>query len=278
MTLRSWSIGLTLRTDTAKMLLEKIASSDRDSHPPIRYLMDARSLLDRLLESSQRASQTGIRMARERTVVPTGGDEHTAMLKGAGAGALGAGAVALLFGSKGTRKFAKKAAKLGGTAALGAIAHKAFSEWQARQGTGSSSTLKPDFDKFAATGTPIDALADADATLRSESIVRAMISAARADGHVDERELELISEQIESLGLERDVTRFLLAELGRPVDVQRIAALADTPETAAELYLASALVVDLESAEERVYLERLAAAMNLESAVVERLEAPLQEG
>ena len=106
--------------------------------------------------------------------------------------------------------------------------------------------------------------------------MQAMISAARADGHVDDEEMNLITQQIKNLGLEQDVTRFLLSEMSKPVTVERIAALADTRETAAELYIASAMVVDMDSVDERTYLDRLASAMQLDTTLVQRLEAPLR--
>lgn len=250
--------------------------------------MDAKAILDGLLDKSQRATQAGMQMAEERKIIPPAGDERTAMLKGAGAGALAAGAVALFFGSKGTRKFAKKAAKLGGTAAIGGLAYKAYTSWQeqqAQQGAGtrpqafksaSTGTGSLNLDQFDI-GTPINNLAAEPASLRSEALMQAMITAARADGHVDEDEMSLITQQIQSLGLEQDVTRFLLAEMSKPVDAARIASLADTPETAAELYIASAMVVDMDSTEERVYLDQLASALNFDQNLVSQLEAPLRD-
>lgn len=250
--------------------------------------MDAKAILDGLLDKSQRATQAGMQMAEERKIIPPAGDERTAMLKGAGAGALAAGAVALFFGSKGTRKFAKKAAKLGGTAAIGGLAYKAYTSWQeqqAQQGAGtrpqafksaSTGTGSLNLDQFDI-GTPINNLAAEPASLRSEALMQAMITAARADGHVDEDEMSLITQQIQSLGLEQDVTRFLLAEMSKPVDAARIANLADTPETAAELYIASAMVVDMDSTEERVYLDQLASALNFDQNLVSQLEAPLRD-
>lgn len=253
--------------------------------------MDARKILDSLLDSSQRATQAGLKMAEEKSIIPPAGDERTALLTGVGTGALAAGAVALLFGSKGTRKFAKKAVKLGGTAAIGGLAYKAFTQWQASQkhdaaqsGTHDTSALTVpgslsgktlDLDQFEV-GTPIADLSDIQASVRSESLIRAMISAARADGHIDDDEMALITQQINNLGLEKDVTRFLLEELNKPIDVKSIAALADSPETAAELYLASALVVDMDSPSERTYLDKLAIAMNLDGSMVAQLEEPLR--
>lgn len=258
--------------------------------------MDARAILDGLLDKTQRATQTGMQIAEDKALIPPAGDERTAMLKGLGTGAAAAGAVALLFGSKGTRKFAKKAAKLGGTAAIGGLAYHAFSKWQAAQQQGAQNTGRPkgspsgagggimpgsttgkslNLDQFQP-GTPIADLDKLQASVRSESLIRAMISAARADGHIDDAEMALIRQQIENLGLEKDVSQFLLAELNKPVNVESIAALADTPETAAELYLASALVVDIDDQQERAYLDSLARAMNFDAQMVAHLEQPLR--
>jgi uncharacterized membrane protein YebE (DUF533 family) len=246
--------------------------------------MDARAILDGLLENTQQATRSAMQMAEEKDILPPAGDERTAMLKGVGTGALAAGAVALLFGSKGTRKFATKAVKLGGTAAIGGLAYKAFTEWQASQAhpqgspspqTASASNSSLNLDQFEH-GKPIASLSQIDAAVRSESIIQAMISAARADGHIDSGELALITRQINSLGLDKEVSDFLLAELNKPVDVAAIAALADTPETAAELYIASAMVADMDSPAERSYLDSLAREMGLDPEMVKRLEEPLR--
>ena len=119
-------------------------------------------------------------------------------------------------------------------------------------------------------------LAAQQASLCSESIMRAMITAARADGHVDEEEMILITQQIDNLGLEQDVTRSLLSEMSKSVDVTRIAAVADLREMAANLYIASAMVVDIDDTDERTYLDKLAAALGLDVELVEQLEAPLR--
>lgn len=247
--------------------------------------MDAKAILEGLLEKSQRATHAGIKMAEDRRAIPPAGDERTAMLKGAGAGALAAGAIALLFGSKSTRKFAGKAAKLGGTAAIGGLAYKAYTNWQAQQTNTSQQpaqlSASPSYggvlnlSQFDI-GTPINELAENAASKRSESLMQAMITAARADGHVDDDEMTLITQQINNMGLEQDVTRFLLSEMSKPVDVARIAALADSPETAAELYIASAMVVDMDDEVERTYLDELALAMNLDAQLVSQLESPLR--
>jgi uncharacterized membrane protein YebE (DUF533 family) len=83
----------------------------------------------------------------------------------------------------------------------------------------------------------------------------------------------VINGQLQSLGLEDDITTFLLNELDTPMNIDTIAASADTPETAAELYLASAMVVDFAQAKEREYLDALAQALNIDSALARKLES-----
>jgi uncharacterized membrane protein YebE (DUF533 family) len=225
--------------------------------------MDTKAILDNLLETSQRATRKGVEMAESKLNVPESGPERDQMLDGMKKGALAAGAIALLLGTKGGRRLTGTAVKVGGLAAVGGLAYKAFNEWQ--QGQGGAAPVD--------TGTPIDQLAEPAANKRSEAIVRAMIMAAKADGHIDANERLVINGQLQSLGLEDDITTFLLNELDTPMNIDTIAASADTPETAAELYLASAMVVDFAQAKEREYLDALAQALNIDSALARKLES-----
>ena len=55
----------------------------------------------------------------------------------------------------------------------------------------------------------------------------------------------------------------------------QIAALADSPEAAGEIYLVSAMFVDKDIEQERRYLEALAQAMGLSSQITVQLESQL---
>ena len=82
--------------------------------------MDARGLLDQLLQAGRELATQGKGMAEKGLGVPAEGPQRDAMLSGLGKGALGAGALGLLLGSKGGRKIAGSALTLGGLAsALG---------------------------------------------------------------------------------------------------------------------------------------------------------------
>lgn len=155
-------------------------------------ILDAKVILDNLLDTSQKATKKGLEIAEQKLGVPESGEQRELMLDGLSKGALAAGAVAILLGTEGGRKLTGTALKVGGVAAVGGIAYKAYNEWQQQQAT----TIRD-------TGTPIADLAETEANTRSEAIVKAMISAAKSDGHVDNEEQKLISAKIESLGLNR---------------------------------------------------------------------------
>lgn len=227
--------------------------------------MDPKTILDSLLDKSQAATKAGIEMAEEKQLLPPEGQERDAMLKGLGAGAAAAGALALLLGSKSGRRLTTTALKVGGTAAIGGYAYKALKDWQANSAAGAAQDL----------GEPIAQLPSSLASARSEHVIKAMISAARADGHIDAQEQARIKERINAMNLEKDVAEFLLEEMSLPHDVGRIASLADSPEAAAEMYMASAMVIDAGGDSEKVYLAELANALNLSDELVQSLQKPI---
>jgi uncharacterized membrane protein YebE (DUF533 family) len=107
---------------------------------------------------------------------------------------------------------------------------------------------------------------------RSRALFRAMIAAAKADGHIDDKERAEIQSRIRQIGLEDDARLMLEAELARPLDAAEVAAAADSPEAAAEIYLASLFVIDVDEPAERAYLDKLAAALKLQPALARQLE------
>ena len=100
-----------------------------------------------------------------------------------------------------------------------------------------------------------------------------MLGAAKADGHIDDRERELIDAQIADLTGDRALEAWVDQELRKPVDPADIAARATTPELAAEMYLASLLMIDEESFMEKAYLDELARRLQLDEALRAELHA-----
>ena len=183
------------------------------------------------------------------------------MLGGAGGGALAAGAMGLLLGNKKARKFGGKALTYGGLAALGVIAYKAYGNWQAQQAS-------------APQGEPqtIDRLPAAQVEQHSQGILKALVAAAKADGHVDERERALIEGEFTKLDNDQELQHWLHAELNKPLDPTDVARAASTPEMAAEMYIASVMLVDEENFMEKAYLDELARQLKLEPGLKLELE------
>lgn len=211
--------------------------------------------------------------------------------KGAAAG----GILGLLLGGKKPKKLAKTALTYGGAAVVGGLAYRAWQNWQTQKGgggaaapaqtppqapapqprqpiaMGSEPILPPPAD------TPFLPSNEADQQALSRALVRAMIAAAKADGHVTPEEQSRIFEHLNSLSLERDDQAFVLEELGKPLDIEAVAAEAKTPEQAAEIYAASLLAIDPSGPAERGYLGLLAARLKLDPALVEQLHASIAE-
>ena len=99
-----------------------------------------------------------------------------------------------------------------------------------------------------------------------------MISAAKSDDHIDAEEHAQIQRQIGALGLGAEEKAALFDYFGQPSDPAAVAASARTSEQRAELYLASALTVDPDTAEERQYLDELARHLNLPAGLRDYLD------
>lgn len=183
-------------------------------------------------------------------------------LSGKGGAALAGGALGLLLGSKKGRKVGGKVLTYGGLAALGVVAYKAYSNWQQQQ---SSAAVQREPQT-------IDQLPAPEAEQHSHAILRAIIGAAKADGHIDDKERQLIDNEIARLTSDDALQHWFDAELKKPLDPAEIASSAATPEMAAEMYLASVLVVDEENFMERSYLTELARQLKLDPALKAELE------
>ncbi len=118
----------------------------------------------------------------------------------------------------------------------------------------------------------VAALSDDASLVRSRLLVKAMVAAAKADGQIDEKERLSINMQISRLGLDNDSASFIADEMVKPLDAKGIAAEVDTPETAAEIYLVSRAIIDIDSEKERTYLDELEKALDLPVELVVELD------
>ena len=227
--------------------------------------MITRGLLDQLLKSGQSLLQNN--GGKPSGNNPGGTAGLTDLLGGAGGSAMAAGALGLLLGSnKSVRKIGGNAVTYGGLAALGVMAYKAYGNWQNQQAS-------------APQGEPqtLDRLPAVQAEQHSQAILKALVAAAKADGHIDSRERELIEGEFSKLNNDPQLQQWLQAELNKPLDPAEVARAASTPEMAAEMYLASVLLVDEEHFMERAYLDELARQLKLDPTLKGELEAQVRQ-
>lgn len=177
---------------------------------------------------------------------------------------LGGGALGLLLGSKRGRRMGGSALKYGAIAGIGVLAYKA---WQNR-GDG-----QPEQQQ----GQPMEQLQGATQEQRSLALLQAMIMAARADGHIDDQERSLITEQINQLGADDEMNRWVEQQLQAPLDAEALAKQADSPQAAREMYLISVAVIDDQNAMERAWLDQLGGALGLDAALRGELERQVRE-
>ncbi|MGY4490307.1 tellurite resistance TerB family protein [Pseudomonas sp. TE3610] len=218
--------------------------------------MNTRGLLDQLLKSG-----TDLLQGKGSAPSSPATGALGSLLSGAGGGALAAGAMGLLLGNKKARKIGGQALTYGGIAAVGVLAYKAWSNWQAQQHTAPREPAQT-----------LDRLPAAQAEQHSQAVLKALIAAAKADGHVDARERELIEGQFQQLTADPQLQQWLHAELNKPLDPVDVARAAGTPEMAAEMYLASVMMVDEAQFMERTYLDELARQLSLDAALKAELE------
>jgi len=194
-------------------------------------------------------------------------------MKGAGGGALAGGLAAILLGTKTGREFGGEALKLGGVAAVGALAYKAYRDWQAGKEVPAAPPAQPSVPMLPAPGgTPFNPSTESGQQKLARHLLRAMIAAAKSDGHVDADEQARIFAEMDKLPLAADDKAFVMDELRAKLDIDAVAGAAETPEEAAEIYTASLLAIDIDNAAERGYLAMLAARLKLDDALVAHLQ------
>lgn len=225
-------------------------------------MLDPKKLLDDLLGSKIPGTQSTVRdKAGQATQLAK--DNPLA------AGAL----VAVLLGTGTGRKVTGSALKIGGLAAVAGLAYKAYQNYQQGNKPADAAGKEPELlPPPADTGFhPADApQGEHEFAL---TLVRAMIAAANADGHIDDAERKKIADKLALSGLNSEVEEFLNAEIARPLSIDDLVKLAETDAQKLELYTMSRLTIDPDSRVERGYLDMLAGRLKLPDDLIDHVEA-----
>jgi len=177
-------------------------------------------------------------------------------------GGLAALAGALLGGGKSS---ARGAVGGGGLAMLASLAMAALRK------TGQAPSRTPRAFMEAETAEAKQAL-DEDA----EIIVKAMINAAKADGRIDEKEIQKIIGKLEKGGLTEEEKAFFISEAEKPMDLDKVVNSSQGKiDKAAEIYAASLLAIKVDTPAEQAYMKQLAAGLKLHPEVASYIEQTL---
>lgn len=227
-------------------------------------MFDAKKLLDQMMGAAETYA----------------GKQNVDKVKGAIAAnpglaqAAGVGLAALLLGTKGGRKMAGSAAKLGGLAVVGGLAYQAYQNWQASKAGGEA---LPQAAPRELAPPPAETPFAGSEQERATTFLVAMIASAKADGHIDAEEQKRIYGQLNEQVVGAEAKAFLMDEMMAPLDLAKIASLATSHERAVEIYAASCMAIDLDHADERAYLDQLATTLRLEPALTEEIEKAVVE-
>jgi len=225
-------------------------------------MIDPKQLLDQVLGS---AAAGNARNAGREIVGRLDATKGSQAFAG---GAVAGGLLGLLMG--GGRRHGGGLLGYGGAAALGAIALQAYQNYQRQQGGGAQR-----FGDVASAALP-HASPAADGTPFELVLVRAMVGAAKADGHIDAAEQQRLFAEVERLGLDADAKAYIFDLLTQDVDLYDLARAATTPEQGAEIYLAARLAIDPDEPSERAYLDALATRLGLPAELRAQLDGAQQ--
>ena len=107
----------------------------------------------------------------------------------------------------------------------------------------------------------------------SELVLRAMINATKADGQVDQNEINRIMGKFDEIGVDAEGKNYLLEQLQKPMETERLIAEAQgQPELAAQMYAASLMAIEVDTEKEKEYLNKLSTGLGLDPPVVASIQ------
>jgi uncharacterized membrane protein YebE (DUF533 family) len=187
---------------------------------------------------------------------------------------LAAGGLGALVGSilGGGSSSAKGAAGGGALALLGSIALQALRSSQQKT---QQEEINPAQQLAAGLRAPENASEKKQVQSIVDVTVKAMINAAKADGRIDEDEMQKIVGELQEDGVSQAEREYLLAEVRKPMSTDEIVRAVPNPQVAAQIYAASLLAIEVDTPAEKAYLQTLARGLNLDNRVVNQIHAAL---
>ncbi len=193
------------------------------------------------------------------------------------------GLAGLIFRRCSPRRLKNYVLNLGGIAAISGIAFSAWQNWNTLADQSATGDQGSSPDAVAVPSQPaspplllgtnfLPASEHAQQKL-ARTLVRAIISAAKAGGSLSPVEQHKTYKALKAMRLPQLHKDFLIEELVAPKNMRTLVDAATSPEVAATMYLASILIIQGDTMAEKDYLNLLAARLRLAPDLVAHLHA-----
>ena len=110
---------------------------------------------------------------------------------------------------------------------------------------------------------------------RADILLKAMINAAKADGVIDQNELDRILGNLSENAVDADDIAFIRAEMQKPADLVGLIRSVPNQEVGIQVYAASLLANEGDKISERAYLSELAEGLSLDSTSIDYVHRSL---
>lgn len=233
-----------------------------------------------------------------------GGLSKSGALSGFMGGVAGGGLTSMVASKKG-RKVGKSALKVGALAAVGGLAWKAYQQYSTNKQS-EGATLQPlhnaqpqlqahvssanaysaptrtqpsqfDFRPAAIEQKAFEEVVQEDNEQGQLILMRAMITAAYADGHIDDTERQRIFAQVETMELSVSEKAMLFDELRKPLSLQQLVQQVPNAQTGIEVYAASASAIDTSDPSSEAFLQALSQQLCIPRELVESIHQQLAQ-
>jgi len=163
---------------------------------------------------------------------------------------------------------------------LGGLAFKGYQNWRSNNPTSAQSsndTQQLDTTVESNQQAIKDYSRNSNNDMQLTVIIKAMIAAAKADGHIDAQEQQHIFQAVEKMNLSAEEKGIVFDSLQKDISIHELVNGIGSLEIKTEIYLASCLVIDLDQPSERKHLDELGLALALPKELLQQIEWQAEE-
>jgi len=163
---------------------------------------------------------------------------------------------------------------------LGGLASKGYQNWRSNNPTSAQSsndTQQLDTTIESNQQAIKDYSRNSNNDMQLTVIIKAMIAAAKADGHIDAQEQQHIFQAVEKMNLSAEEKGIVFDSLQKDISIHELVNGIGSLEIKTEIYLASCLVIDLDQPSERKHLDELGLALALPKELLQQIEWQAEE-